>query len=197
LDKPVNKRVVFIDNLDSFSWNIVHAFASLGAEVIIVPGRTGTLSATHLIESLNPTHIILGPGPGRPEQSKLTMGLAQFALKGESPPLLGICLGHQAIGVAAGWPLTPSPLGAVHGVPENIEMKNKQLTMTRYHSLILNPNKKQVTESPLEITALDQNSQSLIMAVNHKSLPIRGVQFHPESSGSVDGIELFREFLAL
>ena len=76
LENPTAKRVLFVDNLDSFSWNIVHAFATIGAEVVIVPGRLDVDDAKSLIESLKPTHIVLGPGPGRPEQSNLTKSFA-------------------------------------------------------------------------------------------------------------------------
>ncbi|MEE2811851.1 MAG: chorismate-binding protein [Candidatus Thermoplasmatota archaeon] len=189
-------RILFVDNLDSFSWNIVHAFATLGAEVIVIPGRGGPIDSEHLIESLHPTHIVLGPGPGRPEQSQLTMNLAKLAFSGNAPPLLGICLGHQAIGLTAGWPLIPSPLGAVHGVPESITSRDETLMMTRYHSLILYPDESTVANSELEIIARDATTESLIMAVKHQSIPIFGYQFHPESSGSVDGVSILADFLA-
>lgn len=196
-DSMESTRVLFIDNLDSFSWNIVHAFSVLGAEVIVVPGRNESLLATNLVEDLLPTHIVLGPGPGRPEMSKLTMEFANLAVEGNSLPLLGICLGHQAIGQAVGWPLIASPLGAVHGVPDNISMNGIPSIMTRYHSLILNPTKSEVSESQFNITAFDTASESLIMGIEHESLPIVGVQFHPESAGSINGISILKDFLAL
>ena len=176
--------------LDSFSWNIVHAFATIGAEVIIVPGRQETNNVDNLLKTLNPTHLVLGPGPGRPEQSNLTMEFANAALAGETPPLLGICLGHQAIGLAAGWTLGPSEYGAVHGVPDGILCGEEHQLMTRYHSLALTP-----TNNRLIVTSTDANTHRLVMALNHPDLPISGVQFHPESAGSVNGLSIFVDFL--
>ena len=125
------------------------------------------------------------------------MEFANLAVEGNSLPLLGICLGHQAIGQAVGWPLIASPLGAVHGVPDNISMNGIPSIMTRYHSLILNPTKSDVSESQINITAFDTASESLIMGIEHESLPIVGVQFHPESAGSINGISILKDFLAL
>ena len=190
LPPPSSPRVLFVDNLDSFSWNIVHAFATIGAEVIIVPGRQETNNVANLLKTLNPTHIVLGPGPGRPEQSNLTMEFANAALAGETPPLLGICLGHQALGLAAGWTLGPSEYGAVHGVPDGILCGTEHQLMTRYHSLALTP-----TNNRLIVTSTDATTHRLVMALNHPDLPISGVQFHPESAGSVNGLSIFVDFL--
>ncbi|MEE2758731.1 MAG: chorismate-binding protein [Candidatus Thermoplasmatota archaeon] len=197
LPNPTIPRIIFIDNLDSFSWNIIHAFSMQGAEVVVVPGRDDSITPKILLENLHPTHIVLGPGPGRPEMSKLTMNFAHLAIAGESPPLLGICLGHQALGHALGWPLIPSPLGAVHGVPDRIGMNASSSIMTRYHSLILNPSETEISESQFKITALDTASESLIMGIEHENLPIIGVQYHPESAGSINGSSVLKDFLAL
>ena len=184
-------RVLFVDNLDSFSWNIVHAFATMDAEVVIVPGRLEVSDVTTLLQSLKPTHIVLGPGPGRPEQSNLTMAFADAALAGNTPPLLGICLGHQAIGLVAGWTLSPSEYGAVHGVPDGIIHGNQHQLMTRYHSLALTP-----TNNRLIVTSTDAATNRLVMALAHPKLPVYGVQYHPESAGSVNGLQVFADFLA-
>jgi anthranilate synthase/aminodeoxychorismate synthase-like glutamine amidotransferase len=191
LDSIEGPRVLFVDNLDSFSWNIVHAFAEIGAEVVIVPGRIEVCGARTLLNSLNPTHIVLGPGPGRPEQSRLTMEFASAALIGETPPLLGICLGHQAIGLAAGWRLGPAEYGAVHGVPDGILTDTEHQVMTRYHSLALTP-----TNDHLVVTSTDATTERLVMALSHPNLPVFGVQYHPESAGSVNGLTIFSDFLA-
>ena len=151
----------------------------------------------YLLNNISPTHLVLGPGPGRPEQSPLSMELASIALTGRlithtgiPLPLLGVCLGMQAIGVAADWPLSPSPLGAVHGVPTEITHTEDGLfaglaspaVMMRYHSLVLS------AQGPiLEVTAHDSLTGTLPMALRHPSLPVWGVQFHPESAGSVAG----------
>ena len=191
LPKSASPRVLLIDNLDSFSWNIVHALSTLGSEVIIVPGRLNSSDSKQLIAQINPTHIVLGPGPGRPENSPLTMQFAQAALRGETPPLLGICLGHQALGLAAGWILAPSEYGAVHGVPDGIQSGDKLQIMTRYHSLSLTP-----TNDKLRVSATDSTSNKLVMAIQHPELTVYGVQFHPESAGSVDGVSILADFLS-
>jgi anthranilate/para-aminobenzoate synthase component II len=116
----------------------------------------------------------------------------------ENPiPLLGWCLGHQAIGLAAGWNLIESPLGAVHGVPSKIthdgsglfQNTSEEIVMMRYNSLVL-----EATNEGLEANSWDE-SGSLIMGISHPTLPIEGVQFHPESVGSPDGLDLLTTFL--
>ena len=118
----------------------------------------------------------------------------------ENPiPLLGWCLGHQAIGLAAGWNLIESPLGAVHGVPSKIthdgsglfQNTSEEIVMMRYNSLVL-----EATNERLEANSWDE-SGSLIMGISHPTLPIEGVQFHPESVGSPDGLDLLTTFLNL
>jgi anthranilate synthase len=191
LPKTTSSRVLFVDNLDSFSWNIVHAFCTLGTEVVIVPGRLNSSDSVQLLTQINPTHVVLGPGPGRPEQSPLTMQFAQAALQGETPPLLGICLGHQALGLAAGWDLNPSEYGAVHGVPDGIQSGDVMQIMTRYHSLSLTP-----TNDILTVTATDSATKKLVMAIQHQKWAVSGVQFHPESAGSVGGLSILADFLS-
>ena len=211
-------RVLLVDNLDSFSNNIAQALHRLGAEVVIVEGRPAERAdAATTIEAWlaehEPTHIILGPGPSRPEVSAPTMELASRAIRGdltrngtpervdEAIPILGWCLGHQALGLAAGYKLTESPLGAVHGVPSTIlnngsglyQGLESELTLMRYNSLIL---EAQTTTPQLIPNAWDE-SRTLIMGVRHRTLPIHGVQFHPESVGSPDGLDLLAAFLNL
>lgn len=196
-------RVFFVDNLDSFSLNVANALAELGADVVVVPGR-GPLSPDdeEALALVSPSHVVLGPGPGRPEVSPLTLSLATRALRGElKRPLLGVCLGHQALGQAEGWPLHQSPLGAVHGVAEEIlhtrcglfAKMESPARMIRYNSLVLEP-PMQPASSALRVSAWD-STRTLVMAVQHRSLPIYGVQFHPESAGSFRGFELLRAFL--
>tara|TARA_B110000014_G_C19567315_1_gene302378 strand:- start:85 stop:447 length:363 start_codon:yes stop_codon:yes gene_type:complete len=119
------------------------------------------------------------------------MALASAALIGETPPLLGICLGHQAIGLAAGWTLGRAEYGAVHGVPDGILMGEEHQVMTRYHSLALTP-----TNDRLIVTSTDATTERVVMALADPNLPIFGVQYHPESAGSVDGQSIFADFLA-
>ena len=206
----IDYHVLLIDNLDSFTNNIAGSLNRLGAKVTIVEGRPITKIDTKnhvdiLLNAHNPTHIIIGPGPSRPEVSPLSMEIAHRALQNrlkisENPiPLLGWCLGHQAIGLAAGWNLIESPLGAVHGVPSKIthdgsglfQNASEEIVMMRYNSLVL-----EATNEQLNANSWDE-SGSLIMGISHPALPIQGVQFHPESVGSPDGLDLLTTFLNL
>ena len=118
------------------------------------------------------------------------MSFAYAALAGQTPPLLGICLGHQAIGLAAGWKLGPSEHGAVHGVPDGILSGNQYQVMTRYHSLALTP-----TNDCLEVKSTDAATNQIVMELCHPELPVTGVQYHPESAGSANGLTIFHDFL--
>ena len=183
----IDLRVAFIDNLDSFSHNIVHAIASHGCEVEIIDGRGPIIELDH-------DAIVMGPGPGRPEVSPLTMDVAKKALTNDVP-VLGICLGHQALGIADGMELIESPHGPVHGVPSKIYSNGNGLlskghtVMTRYNSLTLSgkPNS-------LSITSTDETGLLPMAVTNHHSQTY-GVQFHPESIGSPEGMALLGEFL--
>ncbi|HJM45143.1 MAG TPA: chorismate-binding protein [Candidatus Poseidoniaceae archaeon] len=198
-EKINSKKVVaFIDNLDSFSWNIINDLALSGVNICVIPGRENSPDFNEIMEKVSPTHIVLGPGPGSPQISKLTMEIASNALEGNSPPLLGICLGHQAIGVAAGWDLCENPTGAVHGEVHMIENFNSSLInfqrkMTRYHSLtLMNTNSK---ENKLKVVAKLKGLPDSIMAIEHEDFPIFGVQFHPESEESEDRRKIIENFL--
>ena len=204
----IDAHVLLVDNLDSFTNNIADSLHRLGARVTIVEGRPAdeidtvnqvdTWLTTH-----RPTHIVIGPGPSRPEVSPLSMEIAYRALQNrlsisDTPiPLLGWCLGHQAIGLAAGWNLMESPLGAVHGVPSKIthdgsglfQNASENVVMMRYNSLVL-----EATNDEIRANSWDE-SGSLIMGISHPHLPIDGVQFHPESVGSPDGLAVLTTFL--
>lgn len=193
--------VLLIDNLDSFTFNIAHSVCGLGHHVNIVSGR-GEIqySAQELLSDLQPSHIILGPGPGWPKDSPLTMEFAELSLDGETPPLLGICLGHQAIGVAAGLDLAPSPIGPVHGVPvkclhnqQGLFEQLNEVLMTRYNSLT-HLTSDVNNDSDLLIDATD-DTKSLILGFHAKDVPVFGVQFHPESIGSQSGVHIISKFL--
>ena len=217
-------HVLLVDNLDSFTNNIAESLHRLGAKVTIVEGRPAQdtnpeATVDDWLTTYRPTHIILGPGPSRPEASPRSMELARRALaerlnrvnpsegdNSDSPiPLLGWCLGHQALGRAAGWNLIESPLGAVHGVPSRIHHDGSALyqntpeeaVLMRYNSLVLEqPDSAKIeNKSQLKVNAWDA-SGSLVMGITHPSLPIDGVQFHPESVGSPDGQGLLRSFLS-
>ncbi|CAE8735160.1 unnamed protein product [Polarella glacialis] len=205
LPSPGAKRILLVENLDSFSLNIANAYCKLGAEVVIVSGRgPASPSADQALLGVQPSHLLFGPGPGRPEASLLTMELARRALAGSLRlPVLGICLGHQALGLACGWQLVPSPLGAVHGVPVDIQHDGAGLftglplpaQMTRYNSLVLQPPACSLEQGcEMKVTAWDE-TRTLVMAIQHARLPIFGVQFHPESAGSQSGHDLMQCFL--
>ena len=175
-----NLKIAFIDNLDSFSYNIIHALQSLGCSVEIYDGRGE-------ITDFNHDAIVIGPGPGRPEVSPLSMHAARLKL-----PILGICLGHQAIGITRGMQLIESPLGPVHGVPSEIIATGEGLlekgvhVMTRYNSLVLSG------KGNIEVTATDETG-TLPMEIQDGNA--YGVQFHPESIGSPNGMAVLEEFL--
>ena len=204
----IKNNVMIIDNLDSFTLNIAHVIAGLGHDVCVVNGRDvkfedytkSNLLAGYFTEHA-PSHIVLGPGPGKPQDSKLTMKVAQLAIDGLlNVPLLGVCLGHQAIGLVDGYQLIKDPNGAVHGTPVTCQSDgsglfasstSKSSQFVRYNSLIVTGEGK----NKLIPNVYDENGS--IMGLRHKTKPIHGVQFHPESIGSVNGIEIIMSFLAL
>lgn len=208
VDFESEKCVLLIDNLDSFTQNIAHAVAGRGHNVVIHRSRTGDRSLATvndevdlLLQRLNPTHVILGPGPGKPSDSALTMEIAKQAIRGEvSIPVLGICLGHQAIGVAAGMNLNQTPSGPVHGSPRNINHTSSGLfeglksphPFTLYNSLIL---ASDADDELLETAHLEGTGE--IMAIAHSEHSVFGVQFHPESVGSPEGFTVLANFLRM
>ncbi len=200
-DEFKKNAVLLIDNLDSFTYNIAHDICGLGHHVNILPGRgQSQYSASHLIEQLQPSHIILGPGPGWPQGSPLTMEFATLGLRGETPPLLGICLGHQAIGLASGLRLVPSPIGPVHGTPvkclhhqDGLFTNLGEISMTRYNSLThLTADLKANNQVIIDAT---DDTKSLVLGLRSKLFPVFGIQFHPESVGSPLGGQILSKFL--
>ncbi len=194
--------VVLVDNLDSFTHNIAHAIMQLGHDVHVMQGR-GPQGPHDVEESVrillhaNPTHIVLGPGPGRPEEALLSMRLADLALKGNTPPLLGVCLGHQALGLAAGGQIRPDPHGPVHGRPVQMvhdgsglfrEVSGRTMRMVRYNSLVV---------EGTELSGLQVNARSghVTMGLRSPRFNVHGLQGHPESIGSEEGDRLLRTFL--
>jgi anthranilate synthase/aminodeoxychorismate synthase-like glutamine amidotransferase len=193
--------VLLIDNLDSFTYNIAHDICGHGHHVNIISGREQSKrSATQLITELQPSHIVLGPGPGWPQDSPLTMEFAKLAIRGETPPLLGVCLGHQALGLASGLELVPSPVGPVHGTPVKclhngggLFAELGDISMTRYNSLTHLATDAAGNESVI-VDATD-DTKSLVLGLRSKKNPVFGVQFHPESVGSPSGGKILSKFL--
>ena len=185
-------RLLMIDNYDSFTFNLVQYFQQLGADVRVV--RNDALSVAQ-IAALKPDHIVISPGPGNPDQAGVS--LAVIEQLGPQIPLLGVCLGHQAIGQVFGGhviragkimhgkvsPIRHHGRGVFTGLPDGY-------TATRYHSLVVD---KDRLPDCLEITAWTEDGE--IMGVRHKTLAVEGVQFHPESILTQHGHAMLKNFL--
>ncbi len=186
-------HVILIDNYDSFTWNLVHDFGALGARVEVV--RNDARSAADVLAT-RPDAIVLSPGPCAPSQAGICLDL--IAQAGPIIPIFGVCLGHQAIGQAFGGVVVRAPL-PVHGKVATMSHSaktifrgfNEPFRATRYHSLVV---ERATLPDSLEVTA---ETDGLIMALSHRSLPIHGVQFHPESIASEGGRRIMKNFLDL
>ena len=186
-------HVVLIDNYDSFTWNLVHDFGALGARVEVI--RNDARSAADVVAA-RPDAIVLSPGPCAPSQAGICLDLIEQA--GAAIPIFGVCLGHQAIGQAFGGDVVRAPL-PVHGKVATMTHSaktifrgfNEPVRATRYHSLVVD---RATLPDSLEVTA---ETDGLIMALSHRSLPIHGVQFHPESIASEGGRRIMKNFLDL
>lgn len=187
--------LLLIDNYDSFTFNLVHYFGELGAEVKVV--RNDALDVQAAM-ALRPAAIVLSPGPCDPDQAGICLPLTLAAAEARLP-LLGVCLGHQTIGQAFGGRVVRAPQ-IVHGKTDRMHHQGKgvfaglpqPLTATRYHSLVV---ERETLPDCLEITA--ETGDGLIMGLRHRDLPIEGVQFHPESIASEKGHDMLRNFLDL
>lgn len=186
--------LLMIDNYDSFTFNIVQYFGQLGEDVLV--HRNDKITLTE-IESLNPERIVVSPGPCSPDEAGISVAaIRHFAGK---IPILGVCLGHQAIGAAFGGNVVRSA-SLMHGKTSPILHDGRELfaglpnpfQATRYHSLIVD---RPTLPACLEVTAWVENGE--IMGMRHKQLPIWGVQFHPESILTEGGMELLKNFLTI
>jgi anthranilate synthase component 2 len=190
--------LLMIDNYDSFTYNLVHYFAELGQEVRVV--RNDALSVAE-VGALNADYIVLSPGPCTPNEAGICLSvLEQLAGK---VPVFGVCLGHQSIGQAFGGKVVRAKT-IMHGKTSMIHHKGEgafkglpsPFEATRYHSLVV---EQDSLPDCLEITAWTQNedgSLDEIMGLRHKTLPVEGVQFHPESILTQHGHDLLGNFLA-
>jgi anthranilate synthase/phosphoribosyltransferase len=185
--------ILIIDNYDSFAYNLYQYLCELGEEPVTVV-RNDRISLQE-IEALGPSRIVLSPGPGRPEEAGITVEVVRrFAGR---VPILGVCLGHQAIGYAFGARIV-SARRIVHGKTEQVNLDGRGLfrniplpaTVTRYHSLVVDPAS---LPEELEITATSQDGE--IMGLRHRTHAVEGVQFHPESVGTPFGKRLLANFL--
>jgi anthranilate synthase/aminodeoxychorismate synthase-like glutamine amidotransferase len=186
--------VLIIDNYDSFTYNLVQYFGQLGCDIVVKRNDEISIDA---IRTLAPGRICLSPGPGRPESAGICNRVIQEL--GSSVPLLGVCLGHQCIGAAFGGKIGPASR-LMHGKTSAVEhdgigvfagLKNP-LDAMRYHSLIV---RRESLPACLQITA--ETSEGEIMGLQHRDFPIHGVQFHPESILTPEGLRLIENFLAI
>ena len=186
--------LILIDNYDSFTYNLVHYLGELGADSVVI--RNDKITAAEVMAK-KPQAIVLSPGPCTPNEAGVCLDLIKMA--GPTIPLLGVCLGHQSIGQAYGGRVirAPQPMhgklstitndgrGVFKGLPKSFEV-------TRYHSLIV---ERATFPECLDITA--ETSDGIIMGLQHKTHPVHGVQFHPESIASEHGHDLLANFLSL
>ena len=185
--------LLLIDNYDSFTYNLVHYFGTLGAQVEI--RRNDALSVDEAL-TMNPQGIVLSPGPCDPDQAGICLDLTHAAAQ-KGIPLLGVCLGHQTLGQAFGGKVVGAR-DIVHGKMGQIEHTGKGVfaglpspfAATRYHSLVV---ERESLPDCLEITAALEDGT--IMGLQHRELPLHGVQFHPESIRSEHGHALLQNFL--
>ncbi len=190
--------VFVLDNYDSFAYNLVQYLGELGQEVEVRRNDKVTVSD---VEDLRPERIVLSPGPCTPQEAGISIELIRrFAGK---VPLLGVCLGHQAIGAAFGGNIIRAPK-IMHGKTSQITHDGKTifrdllspLTATRYHSLIVEE-KSLPKELDISARTTDSDGSQVIMGLRHRRYPVEGVQFHPESVLTTDGKHLIQNFLGL
>ena len=190
--------VFVLDNYDSFTYNLVQYLGELGAEVEV---RRNDQVTVEEVEQMRPQRIVLSPGPCTPQEAGISIALIRrFAGK---VPLLGVCLGHQAIGAAFGGEVVRAP-NLMHGKTSQVEHDGNTIfrdlpspmTATRYHSLIV---AEKGLPKDLEVSARtrERDGDSIIMGLRHRRFPVEGVQFHPESVLTSQGKHLVRNFLAL
>ncbi|MEX2519489.1 MAG: aminodeoxychorismate/anthranilate synthase component II [Paracoccaceae bacterium] len=186
--------LLLIDNYDSFTYNLVHYFGELGADAMVL--RNDALTVAEAL-AMGVEAIVISPGPATPDQAGICLDLVRQAP--EAVPILGVCLGHQTIGQAFGGKVVRAP-SIMHGKLSPIRHKGAglfegapdPLQATRYHSLIV---ERESLPDCLEITA--ETDDGVIMGLQHKSRPIHGVQFHPESIRTLEGKRLLANFLRL
>jgi anthranilate synthase/aminodeoxychorismate synthase-like glutamine amidotransferase len=185
-------RIVVIDNYDSFTYNLVQALGELGCELEV--RRNDEIDVDGIV-ALSPDAIVLSPGPGRPEHAGITPRVVEALA--DSVPMLGVCLGHQAICQAFGGTISAAP-EIVHGKSSDVRHVHEGIyegvpdpfAAGRYHSLVAD---RATLPDVLEVTAW---TEDVVMGVRHRSLPVEGVQFHPESVLTADGPRVLANFVA-
>jgi anthranilate synthase component II len=183
--------IILIDNYDSFTWNLFHFLGDLGADTVV--HRNDKISVGQVISS-RPSAIVISPGPGMPADAGIIVDLVKQAAG--KIPIFGVCLGQQAIGEAFGGKIVRAPT-QMHGKTSGVEHKAQgvfkdvpnHFTATRYHSLVVD---RATLPDCLEVTA---ETDGLIMGLQHKTMNVHGVQFHPESIASEHGHQILKNFL--
>ena len=186
--------ILLIDNYDSFTYNLFHYLGELGADVVVK--RNDEITADEAL-ALKPEAIVLSPGPCTPNEAGICLELIEKAAG--KVPILGVCLGHQAIGQVYGGEIVRAPqpmhgkLSRIHHTGKSVfRGLNNDFEATRYHSLTIAP---ESMPASLEVTATSDDG--VIQGIMHKTHPVHGVQFHPESIASENGHKLLRNFLEL
>lgn len=185
--------ILIIDNYDSFTYNLVHIVGSVTQDYLVI--RNDSMNSEEIRE-LAPEKILISPGPGRPENAGVTEEVIREL--GKEIPVLGVCLGHQAIGQVYGASVVHAPT-LMHGKTSEIFHDGKTVfqdipdgfTATRYHSLVLDPD-----SIPLELEVTAKTSDGVIMGVRHQIYPVEGIQFHPESILTVEGPNIVKNWLS-
>ena len=187
-------KILVIDNYDSFTYNLVQLLGKFDQELVVK--RNDEITESEISE-LKPDKILISPGPGRPEDTKVTLtAIEKF---GKDIPLLGVCLGHQAIGTVYGGKVVKAQR-LMHGKTSLIKHDGKKIfngipqefEATRYHSLIVD---RETLPDSLEISA--ETGEGVIMGIRHKEFPVEGIQFHPESILTNEGYNIIKNWLAL
>jgi len=184
--------ILLIDNYDSFTYNLYHYLGELGATIRVVYNDKISLDE---IAALRPEKIVISPGPCTPKQAGISCDVIKRF--GAQTPILGVCLGHQAIGAAYGGRIIRAPIvmhGKLSAVSHDFKtvyrgLKNPFAAM-RYHSLVIDPE-----SLPVDLLVSARTDEGIIMGVRHKTLPVEGVQFHPESILAEEGKKLLKNFL--
>jgi anthranilate synthase component 2 len=185
--------IVVVDNYDSFTYNLVQYLGELGAEVKVVRNDAATVAD---VAALRADRIVISPGPGRPEDAGITMSVIREL--GTKTPIFGVCLGHQAMGAVFGGQVVRANV-PMHGKTSTIEHNsrgvfsgiNEPFQASRYHSLVV---ADEGFPAELEVTARTKEDHA-IMGLRHRRLPVHGVQFHPESILTGEGLRILRNFI--
>ena len=185
--------ILVIDNYDSFTYNLVQYLGELGADIKVMRNDAVTLEE---VVAARPSRIVISPGPGRPEQAGVTMQVIREL--GQTTPILGVCLGHQAIGAVFGGRVVRAGV-PMHGKTSTIEHDgrgvfsgiNGPFVASRYHSLVVEGD---TMPAALEVSARTRED-GIVMGLRHRSWPVHGVQFHPESILTGEGRRILRNFL--